>query len=219
MTRIDLYRNVHKGQRAHLFDLAVALGRTDHDDRQAVTALAARLRDALTELRQHAENEETFIHPLLRARAPEIAAALEHEHHSVESALAEVEGQLQRIDRSESDGFVTGMELYRAWCRMLSAYLAHLDNEERLAMSALWNTCSDDEIFAVIRRFIASRSPVDQMNDLRNQVPALTPRERAALVAGVMRNPAIQAEPLWASLASVLPPNDLARLRADIPAV
>jgi iron-sulfur cluster repair protein YtfE (RIC family) len=216
MTRIDMYRNVHKGQRARLFALAVELGRADHDDGAAIASLATRLREAIMELRQHARNEETYIHPLLQARAPEVAADLEREHHSVETALTEVEDKLRHIDQPEGDRMGAGVELYRAWCRMLSDYLTHLDNEERLAMPALWDTCSDYEILAMIRRFVASRTLADQLDDLRSQVPALTPHERAALVVGMMRNGAIPAEPLWASLASVLPSNDVARLRADI---
>jgi iron-sulfur cluster repair protein YtfE (RIC family) len=216
MARIDLYRNVHKGQRAHLFGLAIELGRADHDDGPAIAALVTRLRAAVAELRQHAANEETFIHPLLQARAPEIAAALEREHHFVESALAEVEDRARRFDQTARDRFNAGVELYRAWCRMVSVYLSHLDNEERLGMPALWDTCSDDEIFAVIRKFGASRTPADQMHDLRSQIPALTPHERAVLVAGMMRSGAISAEPLWTSLAGVLASHDLARLRADV---
>ncbi|WP_119299875.1 hemerythrin domain-containing protein [Dongia deserti] len=215
MARIDLYRNVHKGQRAHLFSLAVALGRVDHADASAVAALASGLRAAVGELHQHAENEERFIHPLLRARAPEVAARLEREHHALEPALAEVEEMLRGFDGAD-DPFNACVELYRAWCRMVSAYLAHLDAEERVGMAALWDTCTDDEIFAVIRAFTASRTTTDQINDLRSQVPALSPHERAMLLAGMMKSGAVPAEPVWTSLAGVLPSHDLARLRADV---
>lgn len=216
MARIDLYRNVHKGQRARLFDLAVGLGRVDHDDDAAVGALATRLRETIAELRQHATTEERFIHPLLRARAPETAMALESEHHGVESAFEEVEEGLRRFERLEPDRAGIGAELYRAWCRMVSAYLVHLDAEECVGMQALWDTCTDDEIFAVIRAFIASRTAADQMHDLRSQVPALSPHERAMLVTSVLKNGAITAEPMWASLAGILPSHDLSRLRADV---
>jgi hypothetical protein len=215
MARVDLYRNVHKGQRAHLFSLAIELGRADHEDAVDVGALATRLRAALAELHRHAENEERFIHPLLRARAPQVAAMLEREHQDLEPVLAEVEERLNGIQRAPGNPFETGVELYRAWCRMVSAYLAHIDAEERIGMRALWDTCRDDEIFAVIRAFVASRTASEQIDDLRNQAPALSPQERAMLVAGVMKGGA-PAEPVWSSLADVLPSHDLARLRADV---
>ena len=215
MARIDLYRNVHKGQRAHLFALAVELGRADHEDAVTLNALVARLRSALAELHRHAENEERFIHPLLRARAPNVAAMLEQEHHDLEPVLRELHDKLDAVRSAPGNTFEVGMELYRAWCRMVSAYLGHIDAEERAGMSALWDTCTDEEIFAVVRTFVASRTATEQVHDLASQVPALSPQERAMLVANVMKGGA-PAEPVWASLAAVLPSQDLARLRADV---
>ena len=215
MARIDLYRNVHKGQRAHLFGLAVELGRADQEDAETIGTLARRLRATLAELRRHADNEERFIHPLLRARAPKVAAMLEREHEELEPALAEVEAMLEGFDSAPGNRFAAAPELYRAWCRMLSSYLAHIDAEERLGMPALWNTCTDDEILAVIRAFVASRTATEQLDDLRSQAPALSPQERSALVASVMKGGA-PAEAVWAGLAAVLPSHDLARLRADV---
>jgi hypothetical protein len=216
MTRIDLYRNVHKGQRALLFELAMELGRTDFSEPALFSAIRERLRSATEELRKHADNEEKFIHPLLRSRAPEIVAELEREHHAIEAALSDLDGRLRPRGLSEEEPAKRGAELYLAWCRMLSAYLAHLDGEETLAMPALWKTCSDHEIFAVIQSFAASRSASDQLHDLRSQVPALNPQERAAYVGNVVRGSTLPVEQIWDSLAGVLPPDDLAQLRMDI---
>jgi iron-sulfur cluster repair protein YtfE (RIC family) len=216
MTRIDLYRSVHKGQRAHLFSLAVELGRTDPDEGLAIAALSARLEGAIAELRQHAANEERFIHPLLQSRAPHIAAALEREHEAVEFSLAALEDELRRLAESPQDRAMVCADLYRTWCRMLSAYLAHLDAEERQAMPALWQTCSDEEILGIIRSFLASRSAADQLQDVISQAPALAPGERRLLVGSILRSGSLPAEPVWAGLADVLPSHDLARLRADI---
>jgi hypothetical protein len=215
MARIDLYRNVHKGQRAHLFSLAIELGRADHEDAAQVNALATRLRAALAELRRHAENEHRFIHPLLRARAPKAAAVLEREHQDLDPVLAEVEERLDCLQGAARSPIETGVELYGAWCRMVSTYLAHIDAEERMGMAALWDTCSDNEILAVIRAFVASRTAMERIDDLRSQAPALSPQERAMLVASVMKG-GTPAEPVWASLTAVLQSHDLARLRADV---
>jgi hypothetical protein len=218
MARIDLYRNVHKGQRALLFGLAIELGRADCGDEAALAALVDRVRGAIADIRSHADHEETFIHPLLRARAPQIAAALDREHRQVDAALSDLESRLGRLDALQEDRYAASLDLYRAWCRMVSSYLAHLDVEECLAMPAVWETCTDDEILAVIGQFVASRSTADQLGDLRSQAPALTPHERAIYVGSVVRGCALPAERIWEGLAGVLAPDDLARLRAH-PAV
>lgn len=215
MTRLDLYRNVHKGQRVHLFGLAGEIGRADPEDRAQLSALATRARAMLSGLREHAEHEETFIHPVLKAQAPAIVEALEREHHWVASSLTEVEDSLRRLDAAPDRAVPLG-ELYRAWCRMVAAYLAHLDNEERLAMPALWASCTDEEIFTIMSSFVASRSASDMLADLCGQSPALAPQERAAYVAGVMRSGKVAAERIWDVLADVLGPDELSRLRADL---
>jgi hypothetical protein len=216
MARIDVYRNVHKGQRALLFELAVALGRADFSKPAAFSRLAERLRSALVELRKHADNEERFIHPLLHSRAPDVGAALDREHHAIEAAFSDLDDRLRPRGTPEEDPAAAGAGLYLAWCRMLSAYLAHLDAEETQAMPALWKTCSDQEIFAVIQSFVASRSTADQLHDLRSQAPALTPQELAAYVGSIMRGGSLPIEHIWDSLTGVLPCDDLAQLRADI---
>ena len=216
MARIDLYRNVHKGQRALIFELAVELGRTDCGERQEFAMLAGRLRDAILELRKHAENEECFIHPLLHSRAPEIAAALEREHERVEAGFCELEQQLSQAGSPGREPVAPGRDLYLAWCRLVSTYLAHLDAEESVAMPALWQTCSDHEILALIQAFVASRSAADRLHDLRSQAPALTSQERSAYVGSIVRGGSLPAHQIWESLADVLPASDLDRLHADI---
>ncbi len=215
MARIDLYRNVHKGQRALIFELAVELGRTDRGERREFAALAGRLLDAIVELRKHAENEECFIHPLLHSRVPEIAAALEREHERVEAALCELEQRLLP-ESPEREAVAPATDLYLAWCRLVATYLAHLEAEESVAMPALWRTCSDHEILALIQAFVASRSAADRLHDLRSQAPALTSQERYAYVGSIVRGGSLPAREIWENLAEVLPAGDLERLQAEL---
>ncbi|MFD5856231.1 hemerythrin domain-containing protein [Streptomyces chartreusis] len=69
MPKIDLYRNVHMGQRARLFALATELGAADVCHSGAAAEQAARCLAMTRELREHADHEDTFIHQLLRERA------------------------------------------------------------------------------------------------------------------------------------------------------
>jgi iron-sulfur cluster repair protein YtfE (RIC family) len=70
MSRVDLYRNVHMGQRARLFRLAVELGAARTTQEGVLADLARRCQAMIHELREHADHEDTYIHPLLRRRAP-----------------------------------------------------------------------------------------------------------------------------------------------------
>ncbi|HYD86914.1 MAG TPA: hemerythrin domain-containing protein [Vitreimonas sp.] len=210
MSRVDLYRNVHKGQRARLFSLAVELGRVDGEDATVLADLTERLRTTLDELRRHGEHEESYIHPLLQERAPEIAAELEREHRSVEADMAEFEDML---GATTSDG---GLSLYRAWCRIVASYLQHLDKEEQFAMPSLWRTCSDEEILAVIGAFSSSLSASERLNDLLSQAPTLAPQELALYVKALGRSQEFSEEKVFDRLAGVLTAHTLDRLRKDL---
>jgi hypothetical protein len=75
MNRLDVYTAVHKMQRARLFDLTVAAGKADGDDTVTTARLARAVGALAGELTSHAEHEDRFIHPLLRATAPTLAGS------------------------------------------------------------------------------------------------------------------------------------------------
>ena len=77
--RVDLYTVIHKAQRFHMFHLANAIGGADLESDEAVDTLADRVREMIEHLRDHAHNEETYIHPLFDA-AGGGAGPLRHEH-------------------------------------------------------------------------------------------------------------------------------------------
>ncbi|MFG3478642.1 hypothetical protein ACGF3K_25830 [Streptomyces sp. NPDC047980] len=79
--------HVHMGQRAGLLALAVEVGAGDSADAAAGKRAAERC-PAVTGQREHAEHEDTFIHPLLRERDPVAADALDAEHLRLGAAIA-----------------------------------------------------------------------------------------------------------------------------------
>ncbi len=81
------------------------------------------------ELRAHAEHEERFIHPLLRAKASELAAEIESKHADLDVEVGRLTGGLALP------------YLYRALTRFTSVYLARLAREEDDAMPAMWAAC------------------------------------------------------------------------------
>lgn len=183
MARVDLYRNVHLGQRYRLFALATELGAADAGDKESTASLAARCLAMTTELREHAEHEDAFIHPLLWQRAPEAAEILDREHEHLDRDLDALDVMARALaDRpSEVDADATH-HVYLALNRLISSYLAHLDAEERVAMPALKELYDDKELQAVHDAFVASRSPEEQALDLDRMLPALPPGTRAAIV-------------------------------------
>lgn len=218
MPKIDLYRNVHMGQRQRLFTLAIELGSADAGDTTGLSALAGRCLAMIRELREHAEHEDSFVHPLLRERVPAAAKALDNEHGDLDIALDDLDAQARHLpDTPPEQRDEAQHRVYLALNGLISAYLAHLDAEETIAMPALQERCGDEELQRVMHAFQASRTPEQRMTDLRRMLPALPPASRASIARQVLSaGPADQAGRTLDLLAAALAPADRTRLYADI---
>ncbi|MGP4022143.1 hemerythrin domain-containing protein [Actinomadura sp. 3N407] len=218
MPKIDLYRNVHMGQRQRLFTLAIELGSADADDTTGLSALTGRCLAMTRELREHAEHEDSFVHPLLREQAPAAAKALDTEHERLEAALDDLDAQARHLpDVPPEDRGEARHRAYLALNGLISAYLAHLDAEETIAMPALQERCSDEELQRVFHAFQASRTPEQRMTDLQEMLPALPPSSRASIARQVLgAGPAAQAGRTLRLLAAPLAPADRTRLYDDV---
>lgn len=164
------------GQRERLFTLAVEIGAADTAEPDGAGHLAERCLAMTQELREHAEHEDHYIHPLLRERAPEAADALDAEHVRLDAALAALDDRARRLQTTPAESLPDAQHgLYLTVNELISAYLAHLHAEETVAMPALWDRCSDAELGEVFAAFKASRTPEENLTDLRGMLPSLPP--------------------------------------------
>ncbi len=218
MPRVDLYRNVHMGQRARLFGLAVELGAAAGPG--DLPDLAERCLAMIQELREHADHEDTYIHPLLRERAPEAADALDAEHVRLDAVLAALDHRARTLPTVPAEALPAAQhDLYLALNELASAYLAHLHAEETVAMPALWERCTDDELGAVFDAFRASRTAEEGLLDLRRMLPFLPPGTRAAIVRAILDgSPIDQADRILDAVSAALGPGQRTRLGEDLAA-
>lgn len=171
---LNLYRNIHKAQRAWMERALVAVGRADAAGRSAAFSDVAALID---HLKAHAEHEERFIDPLLRAVAPAIAARLHEEHGALDAVLEDLD---RRIAVADVDG------IYRGLALLTAQYFLHLDAEEYEAMPLLSQAYTDDQLRErVFVPFAASRQREEITADLRLQLLALNANEAQQLLAAV----------------------------------
>lgn len=173
--RVDLYTAIHKAQRFHMFQLANAIGGADLDNDQAVNMLAARVRGLIEHLRDHAHNEERYIHPLFDA-AGAGAGPLRDEHD-------ELEADLEELERVVGDG--RRQDLYPAYTRFVGKYLLHLSEEEGAQRQVLWPRYDDDTLRGVLDRFKAERPRDKAAADFEFMLPALSAPELASLFRGM----------------------------------
>jgi Hemerythrin HHE cation binding domain len=178
VNRLDVYSAVHKMQRARLFELTVDAGKADPADDQEARRLAGAVDAVVAELRVHAEHESRFIHPLLRERAPQVAASLDAEHEELDGRLAELSAVAHASDELNA--------LYRALASFTAHYLEHLAEEESDGLRALWGSCSDEELMGILVSFKSSRSDLENLTSVLAQLPTLNPLERARMAGAAL---------------------------------
>lgn len=176
--RVDLYSLIHKAQRKHLFELSIKIGQTDLRDGSQVSDLKEELRDAVKWLREHAEHEETFVHPLFHKIGGQ-GDFIEQEHHDLEHLLENLEKSLA----SESQG-----DLYTRFNQFLAAYLAHIDSEEMAQKDILWKHYDDGALMEVMKKFKENRTPSQSMEDLEFMLPCLSPEETERILGTMKGN-------------------------------
>lgn len=196
--RFDPYSFVHKAQRARLFTLVIDAGRADEEDHRAVEAIGGAVRALVRELRNHADHEEKYIHPLLRSCAPALASQLEDEHHDIDK-------QMLDLERAEGSN-----DLYRRLTSFTASYLRHLELEEGSALPALWKGHTDEGLMQILVSFRGARSEIENLTSALSQLPTLSPAERARFLSVVLG--ARDRGQVSELLAALLSPEQLGRL-------
>lgn len=118
--RTDLYSFVHKAQRFHMFCLSTDIGATDFSSTKDARAIAARVKDLFAHLKDHANNEQRYIHPLFQ-RLGDVGDKLNVDHGHLHQEMDIIE----RILHEQSWD-----QLYSAYAKFLGIYLLHLDEEK-----------------------------------------------------------------------------------------
>lgn len=185
-SRIDLYRDVHKGIRHELSNFVVDLGRAELSDAEVCIAMAERFADLVDLLEAHARHEDQHVTPVLDRLAPSLSDALAREHVAYDArlaVLAESFGALVQAPVARRAALAS--TLYLDVCEFCSAYLRHLHREEREAMPALWRGLSDPELQRLHDELVGSIPPDEMLRFLRPMLRGMNTTERSEMLLGM----------------------------------
>ena len=191
--RFDIYKVPHKAQRRALFLTAVAIGRLNAGDDATAAALATRIHQLISHLRDHSSSEDRYIGALLEndgGMPPHIAEG----HHKVEALMDAVENGVRTgaLSRTEHT-------FYRLFNRLVSAYVSHMDDEEALQADVLWPRFTDEQLIEAQARFVTQRSPMSNLSDLAFILPSLNVAEICEFLGTIRRD--VPGEPFGMVLA------------------
>jgi hypothetical protein len=215
--RHDIYRDVHKGIRARLARLLDDASRTDFANDAALANLQGELDQAFGLLQSHADLEERFLAPLIKAAAPAVARGLDSEHADQVGRIAGLRAQLAAVDPGDERAPQQGHAFVVALSRFQGELLLHMADEEESAQPALWVALDDAELGHVHGAMVASIPPPEKARALAWMLPAMNAPDRAALLSNLRSSaPAAAFEPILDLALRVLSPDDRQRLLQDL---
>jgi hypothetical protein len=180
--RTDFYTIVHKALRKRLFEAVILAGATDYADPVERASLARTVAEVVTMLREHAEHEEEFIHPILAEVLPEKAKMLRAEHQEHSRALDEVERAFDMIS-AESSGALAHLA-YRTLARFAAHFLKHVEDEEA-DQPRLWDLTDESRLADGMMAFKRSRTLDQTLAGWADMLPAMNPAERTSMFRGL----------------------------------
>lgn len=181
--RVDLYAFVHKAQRFHLFRLSEVMGSADLSQAQEAEKIVDQLKELLEHLRDHADNEKRYIHPLYQ-QIGSVGEYFDGEHESLEAEIQKIEKVVQENH---------GSDLYVIYARFLGVYLLHLDEEETAQREILWKNYEDKVLGEAFMRFKAERPSHLAQKDFEFMLPALSIPELTQMFRGMKASVSEQA--------------------------
>lgn len=159
--KVDLFTNPHKDLRKLMFDTSIMVANADVCDKSQLLELEKTVKEMVCELRKHARSENTYAHPIIGKKVPDMRDHFAAEHLEHEAELANLEIVLESLSSSlenEEKRRAIGLEFYRALNRFIAGDLFHQDAEET-NMRSLWELCTDEELFAIMIAFMANEEP------------------------------------------------------------
>jgi len=199
--RENLFRPIHKGIRAMLYDLGRRVGTTDFRNVDEARAIADELRRDLSGsmsncilclLRAHSGHEERDFFVPMRKFDPDAVELMVAEHRAIARGVLGVAKTCGELERETTDArrVEIGDRLQAEANDIFATYLAHLNNEEATLVPLMWERFTDDQLRAFRARFY-NVLPLPRFEEwMRWTLPALNPHELQLFLRGLRSDPA-----------------------------
>lgn len=218
--RFNIYTQIHKGLRAFMSEVLMAVGRADPNDLSEVDSALESVRALLAFAQVHLEHEEHFIHTALEARRPGASADTHNDHAGHLRAFEALQAAVRAVEWNPPSQRAQALrQLYRQLALFVAENFEHMHVEETQNHAVLTSCYSEDEVRALNQRLVAAVKPADMATALRWMVPASNAGERAALLCGMQR---AAPAPVFAGVLGITAPHlndrDRAKLNAALAA-
>lgn len=204
LVTFDIYRDVHKAIRNEMFEVTMAAGSLDPDDRLARREHVARVHALIDLLVHHAEHEDVHLDIEITRVDPALMDAITVAHDELEAALVRL-GRLADASLVTDDGRAGAHALYLELAAFTGAYLQHQDFEERVVMRAMCGAYSVEELIEIHTRIVTSIEPQLNFRFTALMLPAINVVDRVEVLGGMRATmPPEVFDGVWAMAGNVL---------------
>lgn len=155
--RYNPFNQIHKGLRALLYDTAIKLQHTDFKDESAAASCFDRINTVLWLFDSHADIEDNMVFPLVKKVAHQVVKDFEKEHDTDHQLGNDLRNALQSyyFANDEDAKFKTGTNVLIAFNEFIAFNLSHMNREETIINTLLWENYSDEELMGVTKAIVA----------------------------------------------------------------
>jgi len=199
-TRENLFRPIHKGIRAMIYDLGRRLAVADFTSVVESNEIARQLKHDLNGatsncimclLYAHSRHEEQDFFAPVAAFDKDLVDLLMVEHREIAKqvfALGKTCDELLGVSDA-ARRIEIGDRLNLEVNDLFAAYLAHLNNEEATLVPVMWERFTDEQLRALRAQFY-NQIPLARFEEwMRWTLPSLNPEELEILLAGMRTDP------------------------------
>lgn len=216
-TRINPYKDIHKGLRRILLELLQQAGTTVAEDETGVRELHLQFVRVLDLLDIHSEIEDSLLAPLIDAAGgEELRQQIDADHDQLHRDITALDDQLRSMQNGGASA-EQGLQFYLSLSDFVGAQLQHMAREETLIWPLLHRHCDDEQMLQVQTRARQMMPPAAMQMLLRAMIPALNAAERQLMLGNMQKSLTEQAfagicalsrsvlpEPEWLALENFL---------------
>ena len=181
--RVKFYRE-HKYVSAALNKLERLIAKTDFKKNKAIKKALDEWTCASFMLEQHAEYEETKLHPLLKIKGSTVYLDAHHDHEALEATFNSITRKFQQAleEKDTNMKIEIGYDLYLSYRKFVGENLLHLYEEETKILPELQRLYTDEELRKVEHATYITMSPKEMLDMLKVLFPHMNTSDKKYFV-------------------------------------
>lgn len=160
-TRYNPFHMIHQGLRAMLYHCSLQVQQTDFLNDNEAEKLILSIKELIWLFESHAHTEDTKVFSLIESKAPDVVADFEKQHERDHMLATHLQGCIEQYEAAskQSDKVFAGRQLQFSLAEFTAFNLSHMNMEEVIIKSLLWQHFTDDQLHQMTNEILADIPP------------------------------------------------------------